>query len=353
MQGKRERKRNYTPFVTGMLTMALLIGLISASLAANDTGGGAPSPAQVSVGLLGRQQIAKGETLTTAQGAKVPKVLAYTDAKGEEHYYIEAAAAAELFDVSYGVYFNEELGRVEFGANPPYDGPWQDGEGNQIDPPEDQVPQWRYADARHDFTIFSNTDANGNTVYTSEGFPLTSSGGLSVSVSSRADLDSVEDPELQAALRADQEAGWARIQSRLSATPEYGKTGGMFTEVNPEEVNLGSISGRSMDHKAFQDSEWIEHTFAFTPKLGKYAAITIENLSKSDVQIALSRPCTVGDSGDFNFSGVCVPAGGSITRAFRIDETKFLENNLHLRANALGWDGVKLKLTAEQYRSGS
>lgn len=36
---------------------------------------------------------------------------------------------------------------------------------------------------------------------------------------------------------------WAGIKPRLSAIPEYGKTGGRFTKVNPEEVNLGSTLG--------------------------------------------------------------------------------------------------------------
>ena len=41
--GKREMRKNYTPFVAGMVTMVLLIGLISASLAANTDSGPQPS----------------------------------------------------------------------------------------------------------------------------------------------------------------------------------------------------------------------------------------------------------------------------------------------------------------------
>ena len=40
--GKREMRKNYTPFVAGMVTMVLLIGLISASLAANTDSGPHP-----------------------------------------------------------------------------------------------------------------------------------------------------------------------------------------------------------------------------------------------------------------------------------------------------------------------
>lgn len=358
MQGKCEMKRNYTPFIAGMVTMSLLIGLISASFAANtdkaaDQADASAASAQVSVGLFGREMIAKGATLTTGKGGKIPKILAYNDSQGEVHYYIEATTAAELFDVSGGVNFNEELNRVEFGGTPPYAGPWHDGEGNEIDPPE-STNHWHYADARHDFNIFSQTDETGNSLYTSEGFPL-SDGGFTISVSTRLNVDEETNPEHLADLRAMEEKSWARTKELFSTKPEYGKTTGMFTEVNPDEMNLGSISGRSMDHQEFQDGEWIEHTFAFTPKLGKYAAITIENVSPSDVQIALNRPYTVGDGTDNTGGGlscIYIPAGGKITRAFRLDETKFLENSLKLRANALGWPGVHLKLSAEQYRTG-
>ena len=47
-----------------------------------------------------------------------------------------------------------------------------------------------------------------------------------------------------------------------------------------------------------------------------------------------------------------LPAGGKITRAFRIDENKPLQNQLELVAKPLGPGGVSVKLTAEQYRSG-
>lgn len=352
MRGKRVMKRNYTPFVTGMVTMALLIGLIASSFAANNSEASTPEAAQVSIGLFGREMIKPGETLTTESGGKAPKVLTCNDSKGEAHYYIEAAVMAELFDVDGGVNFNEGLSRVEFGGWPPYTGLVDDGKGNMIEAPEDSpFNTWSYADARHDFDVVSQTDENGNTVYTSAGFPL-SSDGFTIDVSSRLDLDDVTDPERLADVKAQEEKSWARTKEWCSTKPKYGESLGMFTEVDPEEINLGSISGRSMDHQEFQDDEWIEHTFAFTPKLGKYAAITIENLSKSDVQIALSRLSTVGNGTEGNLS-VWIPAGSSITRAFRLDEAKFLENQLSLRANALGWEGVHLKLTAEQYRSGN
>ena len=53
------------------------------------------------------------------------------------------------------------------------------------------------------------------------------------------------------------------------------------------------------------------------------------------------------------FSGIYLPAGQKITRAFLIDENKPLENQLQLVAKPLGPGGVSVKLTAEQYRSGN
>ncbi len=336
--GKREmrKKKNYTPFVAGMFTMVLLIGLISASFAANGDSKAPPSggvePAQVGVGVFLKQQIAPGETLTTEKGGTAPKVLSYADSKGETHYYIEATAVAELFDVADGVTFHEEANQLEFGAK------GIDWEGNG-------TLEWDAlcSRQRHDFNLHGSTDENGNTVISSEGFEITGPTGAG----SNAYFDGRgpnPDPELQ-------QEQWARSKSILSAKPEYGTTQGMYTEVNPAEINLGSISGRSMDQREFHDNYIVEHTFAFTSLLGKYAAITIENTGESEASIWINRINAVGDGGSA-FSGIYLPAGGKITRAFRIDENKPLQNQLELLAKPLGPGGVSVKLTAEQYRSG-
>ena len=68
--------------------------------------------------------------------------------------------------------------------------------------------------------------------------------------------------------------------------------------------------------------------------------------------ISLSRPYTVGRGEDNCFTFIRLPAGEKITRAFRIDETKALENQLQLNATPLGEGGVHLNLTEELYRSG-
>lgn len=352
MRGKREMRntrKNYTPFAAGMLTMVLLIGLISASFAANSDSKAPPSegaqPAQVGVGIFLKQQIAPGETLTTEQDGTAPKVLSYADSKGKTHYYIEAAVVAELFDVTDGVNFHEEANQLEFGAK---GRELRDKEGK----PTGEM-SWSPVTSsaqRHDFNLIASgkTDENGKmdpstVVITSEGFPATHDDGISFERHSDG-REPNPDPELQ-------KEQWARRKSLLKDKPEYGKTGGMFTEVDPAEMNLGSISGRSMDGQEFKDKNNIEHTFAFTALLGKYAAITIENTGASEVQISVHRLQTVGHGMDV-FSSIFLPAGGKITRVFRIDENKPLENQLQVQAKPLGPGGVSVKLTAEQYRSG-
>lgn len=340
MRGKREMRKSYTPFVAGMATMVLLLGLVSASLAAGGPPAEGPQPGQVSVGLFGREQIAKGETLTTRQGGKAPKVLTYPDSKGETHYYLEATAAAELFDVAFGAHYHEELERLEFGGKPRVDEngePYKDADGNPV-LDENGKPKWSFTDVNHDFPVLLNP--SGQMPAVCENIPV-EVGGLTVTVSSGP----YEGPGA--------EEQWEKKRAKLPVNPEYGVSHGMFTEVDPAEINLGSFSGKSMDRQQFQDPGEIEHTFAFTTLLGKYAVITMENTGSAEAMISLSRPYTVGRGEDNGFTFIRLPAGEKITRAFRIDETKALENRLQLNATPLGSGGVSLKLTAEQYRSGN
>lgn len=330
MRGKREMKRNYTPFVAGMVTMVLLIGLISASFAANEKTGGSSGgavPADISVGLFLRQQIAPGEMLTTEKGGKAPKVLAYADTKGEIHYYIEAATAAELFDVTDGVTFHQDANQLEFGFKPfGKDEKW------------DSI----YSPERYDFTMSGSAGPDGSRILVGGNIPVDIGDGITATMETG---NAIPDPEYQKEV-------WARHKSILKEKPEYGKTCGMYTEVDPAEMNLGSLSAVDMKGKEFRDGEEIVHTFCFTSLFGKYAAITIENTGTSEAEINISRVNTVG-GGKESFTGICLPAGAKITRAFRIDETKPLENQLELKAAPLGEGGVSLKLTNEQYRSGN
>ena len=337
--GKREMKnpeqfpkiKSYTPFVAGMVTMVLLISLISASLAANTDSGPQPSggtePAQIGVGIFLKQQIAPGETLTTENGGTAPKVLAHADSKGEIHYYIEAAAVAELFDVTGGVNFHKEANQLEFGAAPRKT---EDGR-------EDWSNELYTIRERTDFKLSLISDDKGNQVLTGGNLPG-SSGAYTLSYT---DIPPEELPRI-----------WEKHKEYLQAAPSYGETGGMFTEVDPAEINLGSLSGIAIKAREFKDSEEIDKTIHFTARLGKYAAITIENTGASEAEIRVARPCIVGGGNDSSFTGIYLPAGEKITRAFRIDESKPLENQLRLLVTPLGPGGVSVKLTAEQYRSG-
>lgn len=328
--GKREMRKNYTPFAAGMITMVLLIGLISASFAANgdakDPPSGGVEPAQIGVGIFLKQQIAPGETLTTEQGGTAPKVLSYTDSKGETHYYIEAAAVAELFDVTGGVNFHEEANQLEFGAAP-----------RKKDGKEDWSNELYTVRERTDFMLTVITDGKGNSVLTGGNLPSDSG----ARTTTYTDTPPEELPRI-----------WEKHKEYLQAAPVYGETGGMFTEVDPAEINIGSLSGIAIKEREYKDPEEVDRTIHFTSRLGKYAAITIENTGASEAEIHISRPCVVGGGYDDTFTGIYLPAGQKITRAFRIDENKPLENQLQVQAKPLGPGGVSVKLTAEQYRSG-
>lgn len=332
MRGKRERKRNYTPFITGMVTMALLTGLVSSYLAAKDSPSGGAEPAQIGVGLFLRQQIAPGEMLTTEKGGKAPKVLTCDDTKGETHYYIEATAVAELFDVHQGVNFHEEASQLEFAAAAHTN---MDGE---------EVWDMFHSQERTDFHIVQTVDSNGDPLYIGGDNVSFVSGGGSAIVTGGSDPSAFLEPE-------ELEEFWARVRDGLDETPEYGRSYGMYTEVDPAEINLGSLSGTDMQGTEFKDDREIRHTLRFTPLLGKYAAITVENTGALDARVSVARIYTVGNNEE-PFSTVCLPAGGKITRAFRIDENKSLENQLELVVRPLGEGGVSVKLTNEQYRSG-
>lgn len=92
--------------------------------------------------------------------------------------------------------------------------------------------------------------------------------------------------------------------------------------------------------------------FAFTPYLGEYAVITLENTGSDDVSIVLRRPNTVGNRKGGAFDTVRIPAGQTPVRAFRIDGKLPLENQLDLTASSFTDQPVQLTLTAEQYRFG-
>ena len=100
-------KRNYIPFIAGMSTMLLLVGLVGASLAGetrppavpqSGTLNGQVAYGEAGVALFGKEQVPAGAAWTTEDGAQIPTVLTYTDENGEDHYFISAETAAEVLD---------------------------------------------------------------------------------------------------------------------------------------------------------------------------------------------------------------------------------------------------------------
>ena len=136
---------------------------------------------------------------------------------------------------------------------------------------------------------------------------------------------------------------------------EYGASGGMYTEVDPAKVDMSSWSGTSIKGQKFQSDEAgdIEQDFFFTPYLGEYAVITIENTGAKEATVVFTRPYTVGSQKVDTFAGVRIPAGQKLTRAFHIDYDRPLENQLRLIANNYLDEAIELTLTAEQYRFGN
>nr|WP_325186695.1 hypothetical protein [uncultured Oscillibacter sp.] len=351
-------KRNYIPFIAGMATVILLACLISASLAKEDPPAAQPQAepqvqvqagdlrlacSEAGVALFGVERTAPGEKLKAENGAEIPAVLTYTDEKGEAHYYVEAETIGDILDVCYGVNYHKEINCVDFGAKPRLD------EKGEVRLTPSGEPMWFAGDVECDIDYaLSMRDGKKTGFSTAMGAEFTTSSGVTISNGGT--------PELSAEERAEKEQIWEEQRQEAPLKPEYGVKGGMYTEVDPAEVDLDSWSGTAMKKQKFQGDKEnnIEQSFAFTPYLGEYAVITIENTGTEDASVFISRPNTVGNRrADAYFTnGVRVPAGGKLVRAFRIDPELPLENRLNLRASAFTDREAELTLTAEQYRFG-
>lgn len=267
-------------------------------------------------------------------------MLTYTDEKGEAHYFVESGTIADILDVCFGAEYHESINCVDFGGKPRLD-----SEGKVL---LDRLgkPWWHAGDVRYDFQLVVRIDENGKKVGVASGTELDVGGGVSV-------LNGINTaPELTEEERAEKEKLWEEERLLTPVEPEYGVTGGMFTEVDPAEVNMASWSGTSIKGEVFRSAETIEKDFAFTPLLGEYAVITIENTGTEDAAIYMFRPYTVGNRIQEPFTKVRVPAGQTLVRAFRIDGELLMENRLVLRAGSFTDRPVQVALTAEQYRFG-
>lgn len=350
-------KKNYIPFIAGMATMILLACLISASLAKEDPPAAQPQTevqagdlrlacSEAGIALFGVERAAPGEKVTAENGAELPAVLTYTDEKGEVHYYVEAKTIGDILDVAIGVSYHPEIDCVDFGARPRLD-----DKGEQTLDITGK-PAWATGDVVCDIQYMLTTDKNGKKIATALGSNLTS-GGFTYTVNTGKNAASPWED------MGETEEEWiARHERVRQATPlmkvEYGASGGMYTEVDPAEVDLSSWSGTAIKGQKFQSDEEgdIVQDFFFTPYLGEYAVITIENTGTKEAAVVFTRPCTVGNRTDDTFAGVRIPAGQKLTRAFRIDYDRPLENQLRLRASNYLDEAIELTLTAEQYRFG-
>ena len=209
---------------------------------------------------------------------------------------------------------------------------------------------WVTGDVVCDIQYMLTTDKNGKKIATAFGSNYTS-GGFTYTTNTGASTGPIA---------GETEEEWIARKERVrQVTPlmkvEYGASGGMYTEVDPAKVDMSSWSGTSIKGQKFQSDEAgdIEQDFFFTPYLGEYAVITIENTGTKEATVVFTRPCTVGSRTDDMFAGVRIPAGQKLTRAFHIDYDRPLENQLRLIANNYLDEAIELTLTAEQYRFGN
>lgn len=352
-------KKDSLPFAAGMATMMLLIGLVTGSLATEGNEGpiyvhtvehpagkitaqsvGKVYRDQAGVALFGVEQVAPGTARTTSKGAEVPTVLTYVDEKGMANYYISAETVAEVLDVAYGVTWNEQLKCVDFGTEiMTMDGTSARYTGEPAYP-------------HHSTTV------NGREVISVGNEPsIYEMGEISVTIGGGdLGLDTMP-PEMRAEEEARIKARNEKLRANTPLTPEYGVTRGALTEVSPDKVDQGSYMGSFMNKDVFQSQADVGHTFYFAPVAGSYAAVTVENPGTEDVLVQMARPRTVGEDfgTDCNFTRVRIPAGKSLTRYFRLEDAAnlALQSRLSLEARTLGGGEVQIKLSAEQYRSGT
>lgn len=299
---------------------------------------------EAGVALFGVERVAPGEKLKAENGAEIPAVLTYTDEKGEVHYYVEAGMIGDILDVALGVTYHEDINCVDFGAKP-----FLNDKGEQQIKAHTGEPIW--------FTGRIKCDIGYNLTRGEDGKWVGYADGTTGNGARR--LPRSEAPEMPAEERAEMEAIWEENRREAPMQPEYGVTFGMYTEEDPAKVDLASWSGTAMKDRVFQSqrsregaSATIEQSFDFTPWLGEYAVITIENTGTEDAWVHLRRPNTVGNRRYDTFSNLRVPAGQTLTRALRINEDLPLENRLELYALAFTDADIELTLTAEQYRFG-
>ena len=334
-------KRNYIPFIAGMTTMLLLVGLVGASMAEETGQTAAPQSGtlngqvaygEAGVALFGKEQVPAGTTWTTEDGAQIPTVLTYTDENGENHYFVSAETTAEVLDVALGVVYREDIDCVDFGTVVA-----TDDDGNPL-AFEDGQPYYLSAEAFFQKTTTQNEDGTERILAIGDQKSEIQVGDVTITHGGELTDEEMEKRK-------------ERIIQNTATVPEYGVSYGVFTEVDPAELNPAAYLGRFVNEAYFQGDR-VEQTFSFIPQL-PYAALVIENDGKEDILVRVLRPSTVGANED-PFTLVRVPAGQTLTRAFRIEEGESadLRNKLAVEITSIGSEEVQVRLSSEQYSGG-
>ena len=333
-------KRNYIPFIAGMSTMLLLVGLVGASLAGetrppavpqSGTLNGQVAYGEAGVALFGKEQVPAGAAWTTEDGAQIPTVLTYTDENGEDHYFISAETAAEVLDMVYGAVYREDLNCIDFGTEAAVDAegnPRLDGNGQPI--------YWTGAEFFSRRTTQNEDGTERIIAIGNQKAEIQVGDGTSVIVGHGLEEDSPIREEL------------IQRQMETPTVPEYGVSCGVFTEVDPAVLDPAAYLGRFVDGVALQGAD-LTYTFHFMPEL-PYAALVIENQGDQDILVRVFRPWTVGHINQELFSMVRIPAGETLVRAFQVQEGESadLRNKLTVdgKVGANTWNAIYAKYTA-------
>ena len=247
-------RRNYIPFIAGMSTMLLLVGLVGASMAEETSQPAVPQSGtlngqvaygEAGVALFGKEQVPAGTTWTTEDGAQVPTVLTYTDENGEDHYFVSAETTAEVLDMVYGVVYREDLNCIDFGTEVSVD-----AEGNPRLDENGQPTYWTGAEFFSRRTTQNEDGTERIVAIGDQQAEIQVGDGTSVIVGHGLEEDSpIRDEVVQR-------------QMETPTKPEYGISCGIFTEVDPAELDPAAYLGRFVDGVALQGED-LTYTFHF------------------------------------------------------------------------------------------
>lgn len=273
-------RRNYIPFIAGMSTMLLLVGLVGASMAEETSQPAVPQSGtlngqvaygEAGVALFGKEQVPAGTAWTTEDGTQVPTVLTYTDENGEDHYFVSAETTAEVLDMVYGVVYREDLNCIDFGTEVSVD-----PEGSPRLDENGQPTYWTGAEFFSRRTTQNEDGTERIVAIGDQQAEIQVGDGTSVIVGHGLEEDSpIRDEVVQR-------------QMETPTKPEYGISCGIFTEVDPAELDPAAYLGRFVDGVALQGED-LTYTFHFMPEL-PYAALVIENQGEVDILARVYRP---------------------------------------------------------------